>query len=224
MARILDEAMVLCKNDLVEREDVNDIIQRPIRSLFGIQRPLIVNSDRAQACLVAFNTVCSYISTRDLVQEHIAFKVWPLVNKWEISKETTYSSSKGGLVYLKYTYCYISQFREPDDELLEAIEVTADDLLGAYMKAEEETMNAAFGAHGKKSQNRLLTLLVLCTPIIASQLESKGRRGGLHQLPFYCAETQKNEDCNSSAKVLFIGEGSCTACCWGTSSSPNVLK
>jgi hypothetical protein len=29
---------------------------------------------------VAFNTVCSYIGTRDLVQEHIAFKMWPLVN------------------------------------------------------------------------------------------------------------------------------------------------
>jgi hypothetical protein len=55
------------KNDLVEREDVKDIIQRPIQSCFGIRRPLIMNSDKAQACLVAFNTVCSYISTRDLI-------------------------------------------------------------------------------------------------------------------------------------------------------------
>jgi hypothetical protein len=69
------------KNDLVEREDVNGIIQHPIQSCFDIQRPLIVNSDKAQACLVAFNTVCSYIGTRDLVQEHITFKVWPLVNE-----------------------------------------------------------------------------------------------------------------------------------------------
>jgi hypothetical protein len=36
---------------------------------------------------MAFNTVCSYISTRDLVQEHIAFKVWPLVAEWEMLKE-----------------------------------------------------------------------------------------------------------------------------------------
>jgi hypothetical protein len=68
------------KNDLVEMEDVKDIIQRPIQSRLGIRRPSIVNSDKAQACLVAFNTVCSYIGTRDLVQEHIAFKMWPLVN------------------------------------------------------------------------------------------------------------------------------------------------
>jgi hypothetical protein len=69
------------KNDLVEREDVKDIIQHPIQSRFGIRRPSIVNSDKAQASLVAFNTMCSYIGTRDLVQEHIAFKVWPLVNE-----------------------------------------------------------------------------------------------------------------------------------------------
>jgi hypothetical protein len=67
------------KNDLVERGDVKDIIQHPIRFRFGIQRASIVNSDKSQACLVAFNTVCSYIGTRDLVQEHIAFKVWPLL-------------------------------------------------------------------------------------------------------------------------------------------------
>jgi hypothetical protein len=35
-------------------------------------------SDEAQAALVAFNIVCSYIGTRDLIQEHLAFNVWPL--------------------------------------------------------------------------------------------------------------------------------------------------
>jgi hypothetical protein len=63
------------KNYLIEREDMKDIIQHMIQSRFGIQRLSIVNSDKAQACLVAFNTVCSYISTRDLVQENRAFKV-----------------------------------------------------------------------------------------------------------------------------------------------------
>ena len=129
---------------------MKDIIQRPIQSRFGIRRPSIVNSDKAQACLVAFNTMCSYIGTRDLVQEHIAFKVWPLVNEWEMPKETTDSSSEGGLVYLKYTFRYRSQFGELDDEWLEAIEPTSDDLLGAYTKAEDEAMNIAFGAVKRK--------------------------------------------------------------------------
>jgi hypothetical protein len=133
------------KNDLVEREDVKDIIQRPIQSHFGIRRPSILNSDKAQACLMAFNTLCSYIGIRDLVQEHIAFKVSPLVNEWEMPKETTASSSEGGPVYLKYTYLYRSQFGEPDDEWLEAIDATSEELLEAYTKAEDEAINTAFG-------------------------------------------------------------------------------
>jgi hypothetical protein len=68
------------KNDLIEREDVKDVIQRPIRSRFHIRRPSIMGGNKAQACLMAFNTMGNYIGTRDLVQEHIAFKVWPLVN------------------------------------------------------------------------------------------------------------------------------------------------
>jgi hypothetical protein len=39
------------------------------------KRPIVVETEEAEACLVAFNAVCSYICTRDLVQEYIAFKV-----------------------------------------------------------------------------------------------------------------------------------------------------
>jgi hypothetical protein len=63
------------KNDLNRREDVRGIIQRPIWSRFGIRRPSIATGNVVQACLMAFNTVRTYIGTRDLVQEHIAFKV-----------------------------------------------------------------------------------------------------------------------------------------------------
>jgi hypothetical protein len=34
-----------------------------------------VNTKRSQDYLMAFNVVCNYISTRDIVQENIAFKV-----------------------------------------------------------------------------------------------------------------------------------------------------
>jgi hypothetical protein len=60
------------KNDLDKRSDIRDVIQWPIRSCFIIKRPVIMNTEKSQACLIAFNDVCIYISTRDLVQEHIA--------------------------------------------------------------------------------------------------------------------------------------------------------
>jgi hypothetical protein len=52
---------------LDKREDIKGIIQWSIRSYFGIKRLAIVETEEAQACLVAFNVVCSYICSRDLV-------------------------------------------------------------------------------------------------------------------------------------------------------------
>jgi hypothetical protein len=44
---------------------------------------LLLNNE-AQATLVAFNTVCNYIDTRDLVQEYIDFDIWSLKAKWNM--------------------------------------------------------------------------------------------------------------------------------------------
>jgi hypothetical protein len=98
------------RNDLNQREDVRDVIQRHVWSRFGIRRPSIALGNEVQACQTAFNTICTYIGTRDLVQEHIAYKVWPLANKWEMPKEAAADSSQSGLVYLKYAFRYKSQF------------------------------------------------------------------------------------------------------------------
>jgi hypothetical protein len=143
------------KNDLSQREDVRGIIQRPIWTRFSIRRPATALGNDIQACQAAFNTVCTYIDTRDLVQEHIAYRVWPLANGWEMPKEATACSSQGGLVYLKYTFRYMSQFDEPNDDWLNAIEATIDELLGAYLKAEDDAMTTAFGARGKNRLNRV---------------------------------------------------------------------
>jgi hypothetical protein len=74
-------------------------------------------------------------------------------------KETAAGSSEGSLIYLKYTYRYRSQFSEPDDEWLEAVEATSDELLGAYTKAKDEAMNTAFGARGKRRLNRVFDVI-----------------------------------------------------------------
>jgi hypothetical protein len=68
------------KNDLFEREDNKGVIQHPIWSIFGMRRPSNALGNDIQACHMAFNTVCTYIGTWDLVQEHIAYRVWPLAS------------------------------------------------------------------------------------------------------------------------------------------------
>jgi hypothetical protein len=55
------------KVDLSQRGDIEGIIQCPIWSNFGIRRLPTAHGNDVQACQMAFNTVCTYISTRDLV-------------------------------------------------------------------------------------------------------------------------------------------------------------
>jgi hypothetical protein len=109
------------KNDLVKREDIKRIIQRPIWSRFGLRRPTTALENDTEACQKAFNNVCAFIGTRDLVQEHIAYRVWPLVENWEMPKETAAGSIQGGLVYLKYTFRYRDRFDKPNDDCLKCI-------------------------------------------------------------------------------------------------------
>jgi hypothetical protein len=167
------------KNDLNKREDVKGIIQHPIWLRFGIRRPSIAIGNEVQVCLMAFNTVCTYIGTRDFVHEHIAFKVWPLVNEWEMPKETAASSSQGGLVYLIYTFRYRSQSNEPNDDWLDAIEAISDELLGAYSKAEDKAMTVAFCARGKRRQNRVFDVIGFVYPDYYFPARKQGGKGKL---------------------------------------------
>jgi hypothetical protein len=129
-----------------------------------------------QACQIAFNTVCTYIGTRDLVQEHIAYKVWPLVSEWEMPKEAAAGSIQSGLVYLKYTFWFRNQFDEPIDDWLYAIEVTNDELLGAYSREEDEAMTAAFGARDKKRLNRVFDVIGFVYPDYCYSIQKQGRK------------------------------------------------
>ena len=81
--------------------------------------------------------------------------------------------------FLKYTFRYRSQFDEPNDDWLDAIESTSDELLGAYSKAEDDSMTTAFGARGKKRLNRVFDVIGFVYPNYTIPRESKGRRGKL---------------------------------------------
>jgi hypothetical protein len=152
------------KNDLKTREDIKDIIMRPIWQRFGLRKPKVDIDEAAEECRRAFDVVCSFIGTRDLIQEHIAFRVWPLVEKWEMPKETISKPVEGGLVRLKYTFRYGDKFVEADDDWLKCIEATSDELLGPYSKAEDTALSAAFGGRKKKRLNRVFDAIVFVYP------------------------------------------------------------
>jgi hypothetical protein len=152
------------KNDLKSREDIKGIIMRPICQRFGLRKPKVEMNEAAEECQRAFGVVCSFIGTMDLVQEHIAFRVWPLVEKWEMPEETIKETDESGLVRLKYTFKYGDKFVEPDDDWLKSIEAISDELLGVYSKAEDTALSAAFGGRKKKRLNRVFDAIGFVYP------------------------------------------------------------
>jgi hypothetical protein len=148
----------------------------PIWSRFGIRRPATALGNDIQACQTAFNTVCTYIVTRDLVQAHIAYKVWPLGCGWEMLKEAAAGSSQGTLVYLKYTFRYRDQFDEPNDDWLDCIEATSDELLGAYTRAKDNAMTLAFRGRGKKRLNRVFDVISFVYPDYCYPSRKQGKK------------------------------------------------
>jgi hypothetical protein len=163
------------KNDLKAREDIKEVIMRPIWSRFGLRRPKAKIDDAAEACQKAFGTVCFFIGTRDLIQEHIAFRVWSLIENWEMPKETVTKSSEGDLVRLKYTFRYGDKFDEPNDNWLKCIEATSDELLGSYSKAEDNALSTAFGGQGKKRLNRVFHAIGFVYPDYRYPLRGQGK-------------------------------------------------
>jgi hypothetical protein len=164
------------KNDLKAREDIKQIIQRPIWSHFGLLRSKVEIDGNVESCLKAFSTVCAFIGTRDLIQEHIAFRIWPLVESWDMPKENTVDSSEGGLVRLKYTFRFREKFDEPHDDWLKCIEATSDELLGAYSKAEDNALSTAFGGRGKKRLNRVFDDIVFVYPDYHYPMRGQGKK------------------------------------------------
>jgi hypothetical protein len=164
------------KNDLKAREDIKEVIMRPIWSRFGLRKPKVELDDAAEACQKAFNTVSSFIGTRDLIQEHITFRVWPLVESWEMPKETITNSNEGDLVWLKYTFRFGDKFDEPNDDWLKCIEATSDELLGAYSKTEDNALSAAFSGQGKKRLNRVFDAIGFVYPDYRYPLRGQGKK------------------------------------------------
>jgi hypothetical protein len=156
------------KNDLKVREDIKEIIMHPIWSRFGLQKSKVEIDEAVEACRRAFSTVCSFIGTRDLIQEHVAFRIWPLIDSWEMPKESSSNPSEGDLVRLKYTFRFGDQFVELDDDWLKCVENTSNELLGAYSKSEDNALFAAFGSR-KKNYIGFLMLLDLCILTIATR-------------------------------------------------------
>jgi hypothetical protein len=190
------------KNDLKAREDITEIIMRPIWSRFGLRKLKVEIDEAAEGCQRAFGTVCSFIGTRDLVQEHVAYRIWPLIDNWEMPKETISNPSKGGLVRLKYTFRFGDQFIEPDDVWLKCVENTSDELLAAYSKSEDNALSAAFGSRKKKRLNRVFDAIGFVYPDYRYPPWGQKRKGATSEKDVASATSSEPASKRKKVKVL----------------------
>jgi hypothetical protein len=69
-------------------EKKEKLVQSPLRLTFGVTRPQCV-MDPDSPCQIAlgeFRVVAEHIGTRDLVQEFLAFRVFPTLKEWDMPK------------------------------------------------------------------------------------------------------------------------------------------
>jgi hypothetical protein len=92
-------------------------------------------------------------------------------------KETIKETGEGGLIRLKYTFKYGDKFVEPDDDWLKSIETVCDELLGAYSKAEDTALSAAFGGRKKKRLNRVFDAVGFVYPDYHYPVRGQKRKG-----------------------------------------------
>jgi hypothetical protein len=141
-------------------EDREELVQSPLELIFGETRPQcnMTPGSPSQIALAEFRVIADRIGTRDLVQEFLAFRVFPIVKEWDMPKLKG-EKKKGELIRLPYHYKFKKYFKVPCKEWLDMIEVMCNEILGNYSKKEDQLMTAAFGTRPKRRLNRVMDAL-----------------------------------------------------------------
>jgi hypothetical protein len=148
------------KADEKKREKLKTLVLSPLSLCYGLTRPLCLMSSGSpcQQAVAEFRVVTEQIGTRDLVQEFLAYGVFPTLSEWNMSKLKG-EKKKNELVRLPYHFKFKKQFKEPCQEWLEMIEAMCNEILGNYTKKEDQLMIVAFGTRPKRRLNRVMDKL-----------------------------------------------------------------
>jgi hypothetical protein len=141
-------------------EEKEKLVQSPLELIFEETRPQcnMTPESPSQIALGEFRVIVEHIGTRDLVQEFMAFRVFPTLKEWDMPKLKG-EKKKRELVRLPYYYKFKKHFKVPCQEWLDTIEVMCNEILGNYSKKEDQLMTAAFGTRPKRRLNRVMDAL-----------------------------------------------------------------
>jgi hypothetical protein len=148
------------KTDEKKREKLKTLVLSPLSLSFGLTRPLchMSTGSPCQEDVAEFWVVAEQISTRDLVQEYLAYKVFPTLSEWNMPKLKG-TKEKNELVRLPYWFKFEKQFKGSCQEWLEMIETMCNKILRNYTKKEDQLMTTAFGTRPKRRLTRVMDAL-----------------------------------------------------------------
>jgi 1,2-phenylacetyl-CoA epoxidase PaaB subunit len=135
-------------------------VQSPLELTSGLTRPQcnMVPGAPCPDAVYEFRVVSEHIGTRDLVQEYLANRVFPMLREWGMPKLEK-EKKKNELIRLPYHFKFKKQFKEPCQEWLDTIEVMCNEILGNYTRKEDQLMTVAFGTRPKRRLNRVIDAL-----------------------------------------------------------------
>jgi hypothetical protein len=141
-------------------DDKEKLVQSLLELIFGETRPPcnMTPEGPTQIALAEFRVLVEHIGTRDLVQEFLAFKVFPTMKEWAMPKLEG-KKEEGELIRLPYHYKFKKHFKVPCQEWLDTIEVMCNEILRNYSRKEDQLMTAAFGTRPKRRLNRVMDAL-----------------------------------------------------------------
>jgi hypothetical protein len=141
-------------------EEKEKLVQSPLELIFGETRPRcdMTPGSSSQIALAEFRVIADHIGTRDLVQEFLAFRVFPTLKEWDMPKLKG-EKKKGEFIRLPYHYKFKKHFKVPCQEWLDTIEVMCNEILGNYSKKEDQLMTATFSTRPKRRLNRVMDAL-----------------------------------------------------------------
>jgi hypothetical protein len=141
-------------------DDKEKLVQSPLELIFGETRPTcnMTPEGPTQIALAEFRVIAEHIGTRNLVQEFLAFKVFPTMKEWAMPKLEG-KKKEGELIRLPYHYKFKRHFKVPCQEWLDTIEVMCNEILGNYSKKEDQLMTEAFGTRPKRRLNRVMDVI-----------------------------------------------------------------
>jgi hypothetical protein len=83
----------------------------PLEISFGLKRPKCNIRKAAKTCYKAFNAVAEKIGSRDLIQEFLAYNIFPTGTRWKLMKEV--KSKEGELVTVAFEFKEQASFKAP---------------------------------------------------------------------------------------------------------------